>query len=41
MAVNLVSMTAREFGTVKSQSFSPELVALSEIAGSKDAGDGL
>jgi len=41
MAVNLVSMNARSFGTVKSGNRAPKMVAMSEIAGGKDAGDGL
>src|ERR1019366_9050684 len=41
IAVNLVSMTARSFGTVKSGNRAPKLVAMAEIASGKDAGDGL
>ena len=39
MAVNLVSMTARSCGISK-WSFSPELVAMPEVAGGEDTGDG-
>jgi len=40
MAVNLVSMTARSLRTVKWRGVSPELVAMPEVAGGEDAGDG-
>ena len=40
VAVNLVSMTARSFGTVKSGNRAPKLVAMTELTGGKDAGDG-
>src|ERR1700687_547189 len=39
MAVNLVSMTARSFGISK-LSFSPKLVAMAEVAGGENTGDG-
>ncbi len=41
MTANLVSMTARSFGTVKSRSRTPTLVAMAKVAGGKDAGNGL
>jgi hypothetical protein len=41
MAVNLVSMTARSFGTVKSGNRAPKLVAMTEVTSGKDAGNGL
>lgn len=40
IAVNLVSMTARSFGTVKSGNRSPKLVTVTKVAGGKDADDG-
>jgi hypothetical protein len=33
-------MTARSVGTVKSGNRAPKLVAMTEVAGGKDAGDG-